>query len=177
MNLFDRMLLALYTFCLTIALLLFLFILTDWITLPNFLSQVKQLPVREVVLWVLIGLFIIIGIRLFWVSFQQPRKRNALIRDDVLGRVRISLQALESLVERTVFQTSGVREVKTKILPAQEGIGVQVRVVVTPDLNIPETSTEIQNNIKEKILLVTGIPVRNVEIEVENISISKSRVE
>ncbi|VFU13412.1 conserved hypothetical protein [anaerobic digester metagenome] len=56
-------------------------------------------------------------------------------------------------------------------------MGIQVRASVTPDVNVPEVSREIQNRIKERILEVTGITVNTVKISVENISLNKPRVE
>jgi Protein of unknown function (DUF322). len=48
---------------------------------------------------------------------------------------------------------------------------------VTPDVQIPEISQSIQQQVKEKVLEVTGMPVQDVRILVNSISAHKPRVE
>ena len=99
-----------------------------------------------------------------------------VLKETSLGQVKVSFQAIESLVEKVVSQFNGVRDVKPRIITVPQG-GIQVRASVTPDVNVPEVSSEIQNRIKERMQEVMGITVNTVKISIESISLNKPRVE
>jgi len=173
---FDRVLLAVYTFFLTAVFVLFSAVVLGW-TMPVFLLKDLFYPGRPEYFWPLMLLIVLAGLRLFWVSLFKPKGRHVILAESALGQIRVSLVAIESLVEKVVSQLKGVREVKPRIVPVPQGVGMQVRVSVTPDVKVPELSVEIQTLVKDKILEVTGLTVKNIRISVENISASRPRVE
>lgn len=81
------------------------------------------------------------------------------------------------MVSKVVANFTGVREVRPKVIPQPEGIAVQVKLVTVPSVSIPEISQEIQQQVKDKVLEVTGINVSSVRVLVENITTAKPRVE
>ncbi|MCL6561076.1 MAG: alkaline shock response membrane anchor protein AmaP [Firmicutes bacterium] len=172
----DRALLAVYTLFLTVLFMLFAAVMLGW---PAPLSLLRELfyPGRPEVFWTLLALLVLAGARLFLVSLHKPGGRHVVLAESALGQIRVSLQAVENLVEKVVSQINGVREVKPRIFSAPQGVGIQVRASVTPDINIPEVSVEIQNRVKERVFEVTGISVSAVKVSVENITAKKPRVE
>lgn len=138
---------------------------------PNYISMYWQAYIVVVII------LIMIGIRLFWVSIWPSGNHQAVVHDGALGQVRIALGAIENLVEKVVAQNSGIKEVKARVMGVPQGIGIIVRATVTPDIKIPEVSDAIQQQVKERVLEVTGITVHNVRILVESISSQKPRVE
>lgn len=173
---FDRVLLAVYTFFVTLLTALFAAVMLGW-TLPLFWLREFLYPDRADVFWPVIAVLALAGARLFWIGLRKPGGRHVVLADSALGQVRVSLQAIESLVEKVVSQVSGVREVKPGIILVPQGVGIQVRVSVTPDVNVPQASLEIQNRVKERVFEVTGITINQVKVSVENISAHKPRVE
>lgn len=175
---FDRALLVLYTFFLTVMFLFFATIMLGWLT-PQYLLRDLFYPGRSEIFWSLVLILILAGIRLFWVGVRRPgeKGRHVILAESALGQVNISLQAIENLVVKVVGQVNGVKEVKPKIVSDPQGVGVQVRAVVTPDINIPEVSMEIQQRIKERVFEVTGVTVSRVKVFIENIAAHKPRVE
>jgi uncharacterized alkaline shock family protein YloU len=176
MSAFDRTLLAVYTVFITVITLLIGSVLAGW-TVPLLLFQDAFLPGRPEIFWPVLILVVLAGVRLFWVITAGPKGREVVVAESALGQTRISLQAFENLVTKVVSQIGGVREVKAKIFSAPQGIGVQVRVAVTPDINIPVVSGDIQGRVKEQVLNVTGISVSSIKVMVENISARRPRVE
>jgi uncharacterized alkaline shock family protein YloU len=172
----DRALLAVYSVFFTVLFALFAAVMLGWAA-PLYLLRDLFNPARQELFWPLIAIVILSGIRLFWVSLVKPRGKHVVLAETSLGQVKVSFQAIESLVEKVVSQFNGVREVKPRIVAVPQGVGIQVRASVTPDINVPEVSREIQNRIKERILEVTGITVNTVRVTVENISVNKPRVE
>lgn len=176
MGLFDRALLAAYTFFLTVVFLIFSAVMLGW-TSPVLVFRDFFYHSRPDAFWTLMVLLIFAGGRLFWVSIYKPRGKHVVLTESNLGQVRISLQAIENLVVKVVSQINGVREVKPRIFSIPQGIGIQVRASVTPDINIPEVSAEIQGRVKDRVFEVTGISVGNVKVSIENIAVKRPRVE
>ena len=176
MGAFDRALLGIYAFFITVLFSLFSAVMLGW-PAPLFLLRNIFYPGRPEVFWPLMVLFILAGGRLFWISLHKPRGRHVVLAESALGQIRVSLQAVENLVEKVVSQINGVREVKPRMISVPQGVGIQVRASVTPDVNVPEVSVEIQNRVKERVFEVTGLSVHTVKVSVENISAQKPRVE
>lgn len=173
---FDRALLAVYTFFLTLLFALFSAVMLGW-PAPMFLLRDIFYPGRPEVFWPLMALLILSGGRLFWISLHKPRGRHVVLAESALGQIKVSLQAIENLVEKVVSQINGVREVKPRMVSLPQGVGILVRASVTPDVNVPEVSVEIQNRVKERVFEVTGLSVNTVKVSIENISAQKPRVE
>lgn len=174
---FDRVLLFIYSFCLTVILVITAFWEAGWINTPYLFLRENDLLLDSGVVFIFLGLFILIGIRLFWVSVKPERKKQIIIQEGALGKVRLAIPAIESLVEKTVAQNSGVREIKAQVATVPQGIGIKIRATVTPDIQIPEISRVIQEKVKEKVLEITGITVQEVSILINSIAARKLRVE
>ena len=172
----DRALLAVYTLFFTFLLALFSAVILGW-RAPLFLFRDPFAPNRPEIFRPVIAILILTGLRLFWISLSRPRGRHVVLKETSLGQVKVSFQAIESLVEKVVSQFNGVRDVKPRIITVPQGVGIQVRASVTPDVNVPEVSSEIQNRIKERMQEVMGITVNTVKISIESISLNKPRVE
>ena len=178
MGSFDRTVLALYSFFLTIAMLLSLFVLAGWRYPVNLLQSIGINRDQKETGIALLIVFVLAGIRLFCVSLKRQKSgKHAVVNDTALGQVRISLQAIEGLVEKKALLISGVRQVKPKIVAEPPGISMYMNIVVTPDINIPELSGLLQEQVKEYVFEVTGITVNNVKILVESFAVNKPRVE
>ncbi|MFZ5898563.1 MAG: alkaline shock response membrane anchor protein AmaP [Bacillota bacterium] len=124
---------------------------------------------------------LLIGFRLIWASLSGPKRkkkeRHVVVEDGSLGKVRIALSAVESLATKMVSQVPGMREVKAAVDGDAQGVTININATVTPDINIPEVSKDVQRLVQDKVKEVTGITVSNVLINVENISTNKPRVE
>lgn len=176
MNPFDRVLVMVYSITTTLLLIVLTTILAGWDYPLLLLSGAQRGPFFREALYSLLGLYILAGIRLAWWG-MRPAARQAVVHEGTLGQIRIALSAIEALVEKVVSQNSGVREVKARVVAVPQGIGINVRATVTPDIHIPELSEIMQRQVKDRVLEVTGISVHNVRILVENITSHKPRVE
>ncbi|WP_031514869.1 alkaline shock response membrane anchor protein AmaP [Desulfofalx alkaliphila] len=178
MGFLDRVLLGLYTLAIIILLLLAVTAFTGWWLQP--LDAMLYAPYGagdNIILWLIIGVLLLVSLRLFYVSLVGSREKRAVVHEFTLGQLRITIPAIEGLVKKAAFQIDGVREVKPRINTVKDGVSVFVKVTVAPDINIPETSKQIQQRIKDYLLEITGISVHNVKVMVENISTNKPRVE
>lgn len=124
----------------------------------------------------LLALYFLAGIRLLWQGLH-PERRHAVVQENSLGRVRISLAAIESLVEKVAMDQRGIKEARAGVEAAAQGIGIRIKASVTPDINIPLLSAALQNTVRERVLEVTGIEVHDIRVSVESIAAQKLRVE
>lgn len=166
---FDRALLAVYSFFLSAIFILFSAIMLGWTAPVVFLRELFY-PGRPEVFWPLMAVLVLAGARLFWVSLGKKQEKYVELDENSMGNVRIAIAAIESLVEKVVTQISGVRELKSRITAAPQGVNIQLRVVVTPEVNFPQLSGEIQRLVTERVTEVTGIAVNSVRVFVENIA-------
>ncbi|KJS17432.1 MAG: hypothetical protein VR69_04825 [Peptococcaceae bacterium BRH_c4b] len=176
MNPFDRVLMVVYALITTILLVFSVLLLVGWQLLASILLDIYSRPFFIETIFVLIGLYILVGLRFIWFGIR-PAAKQAVVSDGKLGQVRIALTAIEDLVDKIVSQNSGIKEVKSKVVRVPEGVGINVKASVTPDVQIPQISEIIQQQVRESVLEVTGMPVQDVRILVNSITAHKPRVE
>ena len=182
MGIFDRLLLVFYSLFLTLAMLLFAAFLAGWKQPMQYLYGLYAVGEAEGI--AVLAVLILIGLRLFWAAIKgtgtgaatESVGRYVMLSDGAKGEVRVSVQAVETLVEKTALQISGIREVKPQVVSTAQGISLKIKAGVTPDLVIPKVSELLQNQVAEKVLSVTGITVLGVEVSVESIGNTKHKV-
>lgn len=178
MRLFDRALLVVYAFLLTCFFVLFSLGSLGWSVPRNLLNNLFYLS-RPEYFWALMAVLVLVGLRLIWVGLSRPAGSGSyvVLAEGAAGQVRVSIHAIENLVVKIVTGLEGVREVKPRVVSLAQGVGIRIRTVVTPDINIPATAEKIQTMVQEEVLAVTGIAVSGVKVSITNIEAKKPRVE
>ncbi|MCL6610984.1 MAG: alkaline shock response membrane anchor protein AmaP [Peptococcaceae bacterium] len=176
MNPFDRGLMVLYALAGTLSAVVSGLLLAGWAWPEKIFRDLAGMPGFNETVYSLLAVFILAGIRLAWKGLH-PGKRHAVVQEGSLGKVRIALAAIESLVEKVAMDQRGVKEARAGVEGLPRGIGVRIRVVAAPDVNIPQVSELIQKTVRDRVLEVTGIEVRDIRISVDNIAAQKLRVE
>lgn len=183
MGLFDRALVALYSFVVSLFFLVGLLALSGWTTpVDFFVGQIADKSTRLIYALITV-LFLLAGIRLVWSSVKRDSVKDktsgqqSVVHENEHGQVRIALKAIENLVGKEVSQFPGIKEVKPGIIYEGGEIVINVNITVTPDVKIPELSGTVQEKVKEKVLEVTGIKVESIWISIDNIAVAKPRVE
>jgi len=156
--------------------ILFSAVMLGW-PAPIFLLRDIFYPSRPEVFWPLMVIMIIAGSRLFWASLRKPGGRHVVLAESALGQIKVSLRAIEDLVEKVAAQIDGVREVNSRLFAVPQGVGIKIRASVTPDVNVPGISAEMQNLVKKRVFEVTGLSVNTIKVTIESISAKKPRVE
>lgn len=127
----------------------------------------------------------IVGTILFVFSLTQvitlfgtkPPKVSS-IHETSLGTINITLPALENLVLKAAQSVQGIRDVRALLKSVPEGLVIQLKVQVMPDINIPKVSEEVQKTVKEYLHRTAGIIVKEIKIVVNKINWEiKNRVE
>jgi len=108
--------------------------------------------------------------------------------DSPLGRITISNEAIAHIVGETARECYGVvgmasRGPVGKLLPKRErlkqgiqiardpegGVTIDLHVVVEYGLNLAEVASTIRNRVSYEAGRLTGLPVRSVEVHIEDV--------
>ncbi len=94
---------------------------------------------------------------------------DSVLQTSALGEIRITIVAMENMVLRVVQQIQGVKDGGRRVYPTPEGLVVQVKIKVMPDLELPGLVSELQEKVKGYLEQITGLVVHEVRVLVENI--------
>ena len=100
---------------------------------------------------------------------EKRDKRDVLMQNDS-GKLMISRDTIESLVNTVVRDFQGVKESTTRIgLDKENNISVLVNLTVTKNVIIKEMTVNMQNRIKEAIKKTSDLEVNEVSVRIKNI--------
>lgn len=109
------------------------------------------------------------GLHLFFLGIATAREPG-ISKETDMGRIRISLRALENLVRRSCREIEGVRDVEARVHAQGDRVDVSVSVNVAPDVGIPAISEALQQEIGRCIRAAAGLEVGEIGVEVRNIT-------
>ncbi|HBM80160.1 MAG: alkaline shock response membrane anchor protein AmaP [Clostridiales bacterium] len=179
MNIFSRIILSIY-------MLVMIFVSICIVLLPF-----NLIPIRSISNYIGGNIYnnwyiSLIGLLLLAVSVELllsmtkggNHSSRGIIKPAENGDIKISVETFESLALRAVKQISGIRDVKVRVLLREDGISVLVKLLIMPDINIPNIVQEAQDKIKEYIESLTEVGVKDVVVDVDNIaSVTVARVQ
>lgn len=121
----------------------------------------------------------LLGIWALTPYFLKVETAHTLIHEGELGEVRVSLYAIESLVQRVISEQKGIQDAKSHLKITADGLHILLRIQVSPQMDIPHVTSHLQESIRDFITRTAGVAVARVEIEVRNIAqdSQKPRVE
>lgn len=100
---------------------------------------------------------------------ESKSGRDVLMQNDN-GKLIISRDTIENLVNAVVKEFQGVKEANTKIqLDSQNNVAVLVDLTVTKNVIIKELTVNMQNRIKEAIKKTSDLEVNEVSVRIKNI--------
>lgn len=120
-------------------------------------------------------IFFVSSVRLLILAFRRGQPGQSVLHETDLGEVRISLDAIENLVQRVARQCKGVRDVRPQVGLDADGIHGTLRVWVSPDVSVPDVARELQDEIGEAVQGVVGVALAGLDIRVENITTETRR--
>lgn len=125
------------------------------------------------ILLVLSIIFILLSIRCIFFDSSAKEKeeyKNGILLENANGKLLITKETIENLVNAVVKGFDSAEEVTTKIeLDKENNVKVFVNLVVKENAVIKELSTNLQNKIKDTIKKSSDLDVKEVNIKVKNI--------
>lgn len=186
MNIFFRILLAFYAFCLAVVSAFGMYVAIDPSAFVNLSEAITDIIMTEgatafrIVVFITALVFFALSITFLLSGVKSNKDKKAVSKHTNIGEIRISLNSIENIALNAAKRSNGVRETKTHVKKSDDGVEVELRIVVMPDLSIPVISEEVQERVKKAVEESSGISVKQVKVIVDSIFTGmtyKARVE
>ncbi len=181
MRLFDRILLTIYSLAIIVASLFLIIVAAGIIPLANIRNYINSIEYGwdfAGILLIISLVFLLISIKLLFSRSKPKTLSGTLLRNTELGMIKISVNTLDALVQKSVKGFQEIKDVKSFVMPEDDGIRVRLNIQLMPDVNIPAVSTSVQNKVKEYVESTAGILVKEVYICIDNLAVmQRLRVE
>ena len=159
----DRIILTLYTFLMAVVAVL--------VTLCS-LDVFPQRAITEFIAsisgnWIYaVGgvIMLLVSVRLLIAGLGISSSHSLELSDGPSGKIHIGKRALEDYIAVLSQEIYGIYNVKVIAKLEDESINVRINASIEPGINIPETTGEVKNNVKESIKKMTGIEVGDIEV-------------
>ncbi len=168
----DRLLIVLCTLILLAVAALLLGMITGLVPLSLVTSQISMLLENRgtrIVVSAAAVLLVIFALLVFWIILPRRRRRFSTfaIQQTEHGALKISVKALEHLVQKCVSQHPELSVVSSTIHSNEETVRVDMRVTLQSDINIPLAISSLQKQIKQYVEACSGVDVDEVRVVVE----------
>ena len=101
--------------------------------------------------------FLAIGCSLIILTFRRFSREPSMAFQNPEGEVRVAFSAIEDFIKRLGGKLTEVREMHPQVLVTREGLEIYSRIILEPNINIPEATSRIQEIIKKYVEDVLGI--------------------
>lgn len=116
-------------------------------------------------------IFLLWSIYLIFILFKGDNdKSSGILKYTSEGEINISNETIKSLAMKTIGQIKGVKESKVWIKPGADKVNILVKTLVMPDINIPNTVREIQENVRQYIELIAEVPVGEIKVVIVDVA-------
>ena len=183
MKTLERIALALFSsliLILSVILCLAIFGWLDTDLLGNLFNIAVTDSITSKILLGLAILFILLAIKCIFFdssSKDQVDYKNGILLENSNGKLLITKETIENLVNAVVKGFDSAEEVSTKIeLDKQNNLTVNVNLVVKENAVIKELTSNLQTKIKETIKKSSDLEVKEVNIKVKNIEPVKPEI-
>lgn len=176
MKIIERTTLILFSTLMLMISLICCLLIFGWLD-TNFIGetfeQILQNPVSCNILLGLSVIFILLAIRCIFFdssSKQKEEYKNGILLENADGKLLITKETIENLVNGVVKGFDSAEDVTTKIeLDKDNTVRVYVNLSVRENAVIKELSTNLQTKIKDTIKKTSDLEVKEVNIKVKDI--------
>ncbi|MDO5379181.1 MAG: alkaline shock response membrane anchor protein AmaP [Clostridia bacterium] len=139
-------------------------------TVSAFLTQVGALSLKTRVLLIVVAVvFAVYALLMLAMMLPGRKKRSSsfAIQRNENGMVRISLKALETLVQKCLNQHAELKVVTSSLYSDEETVRVDVHITLQSDISMPLAISALQKQIKKYIEACSGVMVQEVRVFVD----------
>ncbi len=150
----------------------------ELIDMNSFIYSIKELANYKVEVGIVGLVLFLISIRVLQLLFRRKKNLKAIVANNELGGVEVTLDAINSLVKDVVRYEGEVSDIQSKVNVEERGVYVYLKLKLTAESNLPEFTKRLQNIVKDSITNYMGVDVARVEILIKEINKKKTlRVE
>lgn len=179
MKILDKITLVLFSIIILIIAVvmeLLMFGIISFTTITTLYAKIVTIPTAtNITIWasIVCALFAIRAI--FFGSSSGDKKQGengeGILLENESGKLLISKETIENLVNGVAKDFENTKEVTTKvIIDNQNTLKVFVILLVLPNTVINELSMNLQKKIKEVVKNVTDLEIKSIDIKIKNIT-------
>ena len=183
MKTIDRIALALFSSLILIMSVVLCLTIFGWIDITLLMGILNIVITDTVTSKILLGLaiiFILLSIKCIFfdsASKEQIDYKNGILLENSNGKLLITKETIENLVNAVVKGFESADEVNTKIdFDKENNLTVNVNLIVKENAVIKELTSNLQTKIKEAIKKSSDLEVKQVNIKVKNIEPVKPEI-
>jgi len=122
--------------------------------------------------------FLLLGLVLLFFELRPPSRgdRRMVLKEDGLGRVTVSRALIPALVDREATRVPGVTESRSQVEEEKGQLMIRTQISVDPEINLPERTQELQQQVKEAVEHHLGRPVASVSVDAHLESVKSHRL-
>ncbi len=104
-------------------------------------------------------------------SREQIKERQGVLLENESGKLMISKETIENLVNSVALNFQSAEDVTTRIeLDKENNVKVYVNLIVNEEAIIKDLSANLQSRIKEKVKSATDLEVKEVNITIKKVA-------
>lgn len=172
LNLFDQILLKLYSFIIFLATLLLIVFGLGFLENEAiyFIENVMESLQIKILFLVLVILFSVISLRFIFFGSRKNSVSPTINTRNELGETRTSITTFEAIASKAVHNIIGVRESQVRLKVSEvDGHQYFIKVVIDGDVPIPQITEQIQREVKSKVEEITGVGIQQVSVLVNDV--------
>ncbi len=137
----------------------------DGIARYNFASPAGFLFALAIIALLLILAFLLI---ISLLPNREKRSSSFAVQQNENGTVRISLKALETLVNKCLDQHAELKVVTSSLFSDEQSVRVDIHIVLQTDISMPMAISVLQKQVKRYLEACSGVDVKEVRIFVDS---------
>lgn len=180
MKILEKITLIIYANIMLVVAILGCLLIFGWIDFDLIYTIIKDIIEGETsskILFAINIIIILLSIKCIFfdsTSKEQIKERQGILLENESGKLMISKETIENLVNSVALNFQSAQDVSTKIeLDKENNVKIFVNLVVSSDAVIKDLSINLQNKIKEKIKNSADLEVAEVNITVKKVVTNK----
>ena len=177
MKILERITLIIYANIMLILSIILCLLVFGWIDIElvgNILIKMIEGETTSKILLGISVIFILLSIKCIFfdsASKEQTKERQGVLLENESGKLMISKETIENLVNSVALNFQSAQEVVTNvILDKDSNVTVYINLTVSEEAIIKDLSANLQARIKEKVKEATDLEVKEVNITVKKVA-------
>ncbi len=174
MKIIEKITLIIYSNIILIMAVIACLLVFGWLDIDIVQSLTKTLVISGTSSKIILGVsivFILLSIRCIFfdpTSKQEIKDKQGILLANENGKLMISKETIENLVEAVTKEYKMAREVTSRVeLNKDNNVNIFVNLVINSDTVIKDLSVDLQNKIKNKVKETTDLDVKEVNITIK----------
>ena len=183
MKILEKITLVIYSLIMLALSIVLCLLVFGWLDMKLVGELCRKILVGDTSSKIILGvslLFILLSIKCIFFSSKskgQSNDRQGVLLENENGKLMISKDTLENLVNSTAREFENAQDIITRVeLDRENNVRVYATLVVSSNAVIKDLSANLQDKIKERIKAATDLEVKEVNIKVKNVA-PKSQTE